>query len=169
MHEIVVDLNLNLWTILFTLFNAVVLFLILKKFLFVPVMNFIEQRKGSIQNEIESADNMKFEANALKDEYDKRLVGVEEEKKAIIDEARRMSSYIQEKSRKEAETEKERILKSAETERHHMYEKARQDLRHETALISIDIAEEILKKKIDIKDNEQILDSILKELSDIKV
>jgi F-type H+-transporting ATPase subunit b len=164
-----VDLNLNLWTIGFTLFNALVLYLILKKLLFAPVMDYIEQRRLIIQNEIEAADNMRAEADALKEEYNKRLVGIEEEKKAIIDEARRMSSYIHEKSRKEAEKEKERILKSAETERGHLYEKARQDLRKETALISIDIAEEILKKKIDQKDNEQILESILSELSDIKV
>ena len=169
MQESMVDLNLNLWTIGFTLFNALVLYLILKKLLFAPVMDYIEQRRLSIQNEIEAADNMKAEADALKEEYNKRLVGIEEEKKAIIDEARRMSSYIHEKGRKEAEKEKERILKSAETERGHLYEKARQDLRKETALISIDIAEEILKKKIDQKDNEQILESILSELSDIKV
>lgn len=169
MHESIVDLNLNMWTIVFTLFNAVVLYLILKKLLFVPVMDFIEQRRINIQNEIEAADNMKVEADALKEEYNNRLAGIEEEKKVIIDEARRMSSYIHEKSRKEAEKEKERILKSAETERGHLYEKARQDLRKETALISIDIAEEILKKKIDIKDNEQILEDILKEISDIKV
>lgn len=169
MQESMVDLNLNLWTIFFTLFNALVLFLILKKLLFVPVMGFIEQRKSIIAEEIQNADNLKAEANALKEEYDKRLVGIEDEKKVIIDEARKMGSYIHEKSRKEAEREKERILKSAETERDHLYEKAKEDLKKETALISIGIAEEILKKKIDMKDNEQILESILHDLSDIKV
>lgn len=169
MNESIVDLNLNLWTIVFTLFNAMMLYLILKKLLFAPVMDFIEQRRLGIQNEIEAADNMKSEADALRKEYDNKLVGIEEEKKAIIDEARRMSGYIHEKSRKDAEKEKERILKSAEIERNHMYEKARQDMRKETALISIDIAEEILKKKIGPKDNEQILEGILNELSDIKV
>lgn len=169
MQESMVDLNLNLWTIFFTLFNAVVLFLILKMLLFVPVMNFIEQRRRSVEKEIEAADNLKAEANTLKEEYDKRLAGIDEEKKVMMDEARRLSSYIHEKSRKEAEREKERILKSAETERNHLYEKAKEDLKKETALISISIAEEILKKKIDAKDNEQILESILNELSDIKV
>jgi len=164
-----VDLNLNLWTIFFTLFNAVVLFLVLKKLLFVPVMDFIEQRRSSIEKEIEAADNLKAEATALKEEYDRRLGGIDEEKKAVMDEARRMSSYIHEKSRKEAEKEKDRMLRSAETERNHLYEKVKEDLKKETALISISIAEEILKKKIDEKDNDQILESVLNELSDIKV
>lgn len=169
MHESMVDLNLNMWTIFFTLFNSLVLFLTLKKLLFVPVMDFIEKRRSIIAKEIETADNLKMEASALKEEYNKRLVGIEDEKKAIIDEARRMSSYIHEKSRKEAEGEKERILRSAETEKNHLYEKAKEDLKRETALISIGIAEEILKKKIEKKDNEQILESILNELSDVKV
>jgi F-type H+-transporting ATPase subunit b len=158
-----------MWTIVLTLFNALVLFLILKRLLFTPVISFIEQRRSNIQNEITVADNLRIEANALKEEYDKRLVGIDDEKKAIIDEARRMSGYIHEKSRKDAEKEKERILKSAETERGHMYEKAKEDLKKETALLSIGIAEEILKKKIDCKDNEQILDDILTELSGLKV
>lgn len=169
MNESIVDLNLNLWTIGFTIFNAIVLFLILRKLLFTPVMNFIESRKSFIQSEIENADNLKHEAAVLRDEYDNRLAGIEDEKKKIIEEARKMSSYMQEKSRKDAELEKDRILKSAETERSHLYEKAKEDLRKETAILSVDIAEEILKKKIDKKDNEQILEDILGELSDIKV
>ena len=169
MQESLVDLNLNMWTIIFTLFNAVVLYLILRRLLFTPVMNFIEQRRSTIQNEIAIASNMKVEAGALKDEYSNRLANIDEEKKTIMDEARKMSSYLYEKSKKEAEKEKEKILKSAETERSHLYEKAKEDLKKETALLSIDIAEEILRKKIDSKDNEQILDSIINELSNVKV
>lgn len=169
MHESIVDLNLNLWTIFFTLFNAMVLYLILRRLLFTTVMNFIEQRKSTIQNELATADGMKNEAHALRDEYASRLANIENEKKAIIDEARKMSSFINEKSRKEAEKEKERILKSAETERKHLYEKAKDDLKKETALLSVDIAEEILRKKIDVNANKQILDSIIDELSNVKV
>jgi len=169
MHESIVDLNLNLWTIFFTLFNAVVLYLILKRLLFVPVMNFIDQRKSAIQNEIATADGLRNEAHALRDEYANRLAGIEDEKKSIIDEARKMSSFIQEKGRKEAEKEKERILKSAETERKHLYEKAKDDLKKETAMLSVDIAEEILRKNIDINANKQILDSVIDELSNVKV
>ena len=169
MHESIVDLNLNMWTIFFTLFNAMVLYLILRRLLFVPVMNFIDQRKSSIRDEIATADNIKNEAQTLREEYAKRLAGIEDEKKAIMDEARKMSSFIHEKSRKEAEKEKERILKSAETERRHLYDKAKDDLRKETALLSIDIAEEILKKKIDTNSNKQILENIIDELSNVKV
>jgi F-type H+-transporting ATPase subunit b len=169
MHENIVDLNLNAWTIFFTLFNAMVLYLILRRFLFVPVMNFIEQRKSAIQNEITITDNLKSEAYALKDEYANRLSNIDSEKKEIIDEARKMGGFIYEKSKKEAEKEKERILKSAETERKHLYEKAREDLKKETAVLSVDIAEEILKKKIDSNANRQILDSIMDELSNVKV
>lgn len=169
MQESMVDLNLNLWTIFFTLFNAVVLFLILRRLLFNPVMGIIEQRKSFIQHEISDADSLKKEADAIKEEYVLRLANIDDEKKAIIDEARRMSSFIYEKSKKETEKEKERILKSAEIEKSHLYEKAREDLKKETVLLSIDIAEEILRKKIDRNTSKQILDSIISELSDVKV
>ena len=169
MHESLVDLNLNMWTIFFTLFNAVVLYLILRKLLFIPVMSFIEKRKNAIQNELAAADKLKSEARALKEEYGNRLANIEDEKRAIIDEARRMGGYIYDKNKKEAEKEKERILKSAEAEKVHIYEKAREDLKKEAVLLSIDIAEEILRKKIDRNTDNQILDSIINELSDVKV
>ena len=169
MHESLVDLNLNMWTIVFTLFNAVVLYLILRKLLFTPVMSFIEQRRSTIQNELATADSLKSEAGVLKEEYGKRLANIDDEKKTIIDEARKMSGYIYEKSKKDAEKEKERILKRAETEKNHLYEKAKEDLKKETAILSINIAEEILKKKIDKDANKQILDSIIDELSNVKV
>lgn len=169
MSESIVDLNLNLWTIVFTLFNAVVLYLILGRLLFKPVMAIIEQRRSTIQNDLVTADSLKVEAGALKEEYGKKLANIDDEKKTIIDEARKMSNYIYDKSKKEAENEKDRILKSAEIERHHLYEKTKEDLKKETALISIDIAEEILKKKIDMDSNKQMLDSIIDELSNVKV
>ncbi|HYE84630.1 MAG TPA: F0F1 ATP synthase subunit B [Clostridia bacterium] len=169
MHESIVDLNLNMWTIIFTLFNAVVLYLILKRLLFTTVMNFIEQRKSTIRNEIASAQNLKAEAGSLKEEYENKLANIDEEKRAVIDEARKMGSFMYEKSRKDAEKEKDRILKSAEKERNLMFEKAKEDLKRDTALLSIDIAEEILKEKIDRDADKQILDRILKELSDVKV
>jgi F-type H+-transporting ATPase subunit b len=158
-----------MWTIIFTLFNAVVLYLALGKLLFKPVMGIIEQRRSNIQNDLATADNLKIEAGAIKEEYGKKLANIDDEKKTIIDEARKMSNYIYDKSKKEAEKEKEKILKSAETERNHLYEKTKEDLKKETALISIDIAEEILKKKIDLDTNKQMLDSIIDELSNVKV
>jgi F-type H+-transporting ATPase subunit b len=145
------------------------LYLILGKLLFKPEMGIIEKRRSIIQNDLSAADNLKIEAGAIKEEYGKKLANIDDEKKTIIDEARKMSNYIYDKSKKEAEKEKEKILKSAETERNHLYEKTKEDLKKETALISIDIAEEILKKKIDLDTNKQMLDSIIDELSNVKV
>ncbi|MGE5630961.1 MAG: F0F1 ATP synthase subunit B [Caulobacteraceae bacterium] len=169
MNESIVDLNLNMWTVFFTLFNAVVLYLILRKLLFAPVKNFMDQRRDAIADEFKKAGSLKDEAGALKGLYEGKLANIEDEKKEILDEARKMGSYVYEKSKKEAEKEKERILKSAEIEKRHMYDKAKEDLKKETALMSIGIAEGILKKEIDSKTNEHILEMLLDDISKVKV
>lgn len=169
MHGNVVDLNLNMWTIIFTLFNALTLFIFLRFLLFKPVMKFIEDRKAAIRNEFETADQVKNEAFSLKEQYEHKLAGINGEKKAIIDEAREMSGFIMEKGKLEAEQEKTRILKNAETEKKLMYEKAKEQLKKETVLLSVGIAEEILKKEIDKNTHELLINKTIDELSEVKV
>ncbi len=169
MHGNVVDLNLNMWTIVFTLFNALVLFIIMRFLLFKPVMKFIEDRKAAIRKEFDTADQVKHEAVSLKEQYENRLAGIQDEKKAIIEEAREISSFILEKGKQEAEYEKTRILRNAEKERKLMYEKTKEQLKTETVLLSVGIAEEIMKKEIDGNTHEKLINRMIEELSEVKV
>ena len=66
-------IGINFWTALFVLLNTIVLFLVLKHFLFVPVMNMIKSRQEEIDNMYMEADNAKQGALALEAEYKEKL------------------------------------------------------------------------------------------------
>ena len=78
-----VDLSL-LWTII----NLVVFYLLLKKFLFKPVMGIMEKREQMIADGLKNASDRQEEAEALKKEYESALSGAKEESVKIVENAR---------------------------------------------------------------------------------
>ena len=64
-------LNINFFTALFTLVHPVVLFLVLKHFLFKPVMKMITDRQKEIDDMYDEAGEAKANAKALEAEYQK--------------------------------------------------------------------------------------------------
>lgn len=165
----IVDLNIKLWTILFVWFNCVVLFLVMRWLLFKPVKAFMDGRKNTIQKEFESAENAKKTAHEFKTQYEGKMAGINEEKKKIIDEARKMGNFIYEQSREEAEKEKTRIITNAEKEKVIIFEKAKEQLKRETAELSVAIAQEILKREINAENHKTLVNEIIDELPKVKV
>lgn len=165
----IVDLNIKLWTILFVWFNCVVLFLVMRWLLFKPVKAFMDGRKNTIQKEFESAENAKKTAYEFKTQYEGKMAGINEEKKKIIDEARKMGNFIYEQSREEAEKEKTRIITNAEKEKVIIFEKAKEQLKRETAELSVAIAQEILKREINAENHKTLVNEIIDELPKVKV
>ena len=93
-------LNLNL---LYTVVNILVLFVLLRKFLYRPVMNVIEQRQKQIDDAIADAEGKKNDAQAVLAQAQDKLQNVDTEA------AQRREAY-----EKQAEKEKEQLLQDAQ-------------------------------------------------------
>ena len=92
-------LNLNL---LYTVVNILVLFVLLRKFLYRPVMNVIEQRQKQIDDAIADAEGKKNDAQAVLAQAQDKLQNVDTEA------AQRREAY-----EKQAEVEKQQLLADA--------------------------------------------------------
>ncbi len=156
-----IDLNL-VWTII----NLVVLYLLLRHFLFKPVMNIMEQRKQMIADGLQNAQNVQDEAMKMKQGYEEALSGAKEESVRII-----------EKAQREAKTEYERILKEADVKAGGMIESAKETIRIEReqtmnelqsqiAGLAMSAAEKIVGEKTENQGNQGIYDRFLKEVGD---
>ena len=69
-------LNLNL---LYTVVNILVLFLLLRKFLYKPVMNIIAQRQKQVDDALNAAETSKQEATAALNDAQAKLRNVDAE------------------------------------------------------------------------------------------
>ena len=78
-------ISINIWHIVISLANLVILFLILKKLLFKPVKKIVEQRRKELDAEYRKAEKTQAEADATKAEWEGKMASVEAEADKIID------------------------------------------------------------------------------------
>ena len=66
-------ISVNLWQILIALVNLLLIFLILKKFLFGPVKKLLKQRQDNIDNQYSEAEKALNAANAAKKQFEDEI------------------------------------------------------------------------------------------------
>ena len=71
-----IQININL---VFTILNLIVLYLLMKKFLFGPVLNVIEKRKNLIEQQFANARESEERAHTLEAKYEEALKSAKEE------------------------------------------------------------------------------------------
>jgi len=81
-------LELNWSTFLLEILNFLVLVWILKRFLYKPVLDVIARRRAAIENKLAEAEQLRTDAEALKDQYENRLSSWQQERQKAIDELR---------------------------------------------------------------------------------
>ena len=153
-------LNLNL---LYTVVNVLVLFLLLRKFLYKPVMNIIEQRQKQVDDALNAAETSQKEADAALHTAQEKLRHVDTEAAA------RRTAYEQ-----QAETEKQQLLaeaqkqadaivtegkRNAEAERQHKLREADA----QTTALARTLCEKLLERNLTRQDDARLLDDLLQK------
>ena len=153
-------LNLNL---LYTVVNILVLFLLLRKFLYKPVMNIIAQRQKQVDDALNAAETSKQEAAAALNDAQAKLRNVDTEAAA-----RRTAYELQAEKDKQqlladAQQQADAILAegkaAAEAERQH---KLRQADAQTTALARA-MCEKLLARNLNEQDDARLLDDLLEK------
>ncbi len=154
------------WSTVFQIVNTIILYLVLKKFLFVPVTEFIQGRQDEIQNSYDDADKMNEEAESLKQEYEEKLDNVKEEGQEILIEAQKKAdergSEIIKESKEEASKLKEKAEKDIEFEK----KKALNDMKDEISNIAMMAASKVLGNEVDESKNKQLVDDFINEVGE---
>ena len=157
MNEYLPFVSIDTWTMIFTWANLLILFLLLKKFLFKPVTNILDKRAEEIENSYKQADK----ALSLKSEYEEKLLSAKNEadgiiksavetadrrSESIVNEANEKVRYIMEKSQKQIEQDKQNAVT---------------DAKREIASMAVDAAEKIIGKKLTDSDDEELISDII--------
>lgn len=159
-------IGLNPWTALFTLCNLVIVFLILKKFLFQPVNKMIDDRQREIDDLYNDAANAKSEAETLRADYDRKLTEAKSASAEIISEANseanRRSEEILRQARIDAEALREKAGVDIALER----KRAINEAKGEISRIALDIAEKVVERELDSADQERLIEGFLRDMGD---
>lgn len=138
-------LSLNPWTLFWTVFNVLVLFLALKKFLIKPVMGVIEKRDSMIKQQFDEANHAKLCAESMKKEYEQQLETAQEQAAEIITVARARAEEEHNQVIAQAREESQKMLEQAKSDIKYEQEKAKQELKSQVADIAMLAARKIVK------------------------
>ena len=159
-------LEFHLSTILFTIVNLLILFLLMKKFLFARVNAVLEQRAALVKQEISSAEDNNRQAQELKAQYEGKLTDARHEAAKIVAAAQDRAQRVYEGKMAEAETDAKRLRSEAEaqilTERDAMLRGAR----NEVASLALLAAAKVAQRSMDSDDDKTLVDTFLSEVGE---
>lgn len=156
-------LDINIWNFIWSAVNLILLFILLKIFLFKPIGKIMDERTRAIQDDIDSAKKSKEEAEALKKEY-----------ADSISEAKEKAQEIIMKAHEDAESEKTAILKKSQEEADQLIIDASKNIENERkrvisqaqtqiADLAIEAASKIIGENLDDEKNRRLVDKFLSE------
>ena len=146
-------IGLIFWTtVVFTLLT-----LLLKKFAWKPILNAVEERNESIKKALSAAEKAREEMSELTSNNEKIILEAKKERDGLIKEANELKNKIISEAKEKASIEAERITTTAKEQINNEKMKALVELKNHVADISIEMAEKILKNKLEDKGQQEKL------------
>lgn len=159
-------LNINFFTALFTLVNTVALFLVLKHFLFQPIMKMIADRQKEIDDMYLDADSARSNARELEAEYKEKLSVAQDTSERLVKEAVARGQAREEEIIRQANAEAGQLLNKAAADIALEKKKAINDAKNEISGIAVAIAEKVVGRELNAADHAQLVDEFINELGE---
>jgi len=143
-----------------------IVFFILKKFAWPPIIQALKDREKHIEDALHAADLAHEEMKKLKLDNEALLKEAKEERDVIMAEARKMRDKMLEEARLKATEEADRIVESAKERIQNEKMAAVVDIKNQIGEIAIEIAEKVLQEKMKSTDAQKdYIEKLLKQAS----
>ena len=154
-------IGLIIWqTIVFVL-----LFILLAKLAWKPIMSSLNDRERSIQDALDTAEKARHEMSQLRSDNEKLLQEAREERDRILREAREVSVKMKEEAQADARRMSDKIIEDARAAINIEKAAALKDVKVQVAMFSLEIAEKLIKKNLsNDKSQKELVDAYLKDL-----
>ena len=157
------ELGFNLPVLIAQVVNFFLLLVLLRIFLYKPVLEMLDRRAQRIREGVEAADKSKERASAGEQEVARQLDASREQGQALIAQAQEAANRIQEEARSQARREGETMLERARTEIQLERDQAIAELRGEFADLTVSAAEKVIGQSLDRQAHQRLIDEVLTE------
>jgi len=157
-------ISVNIWAILASLANLLLLTWIIKKFLFKPVKKVVDGRRAAIDEDYAQARVAREEAEETRRNYEKAMAAAKITGDQIIADANRTAEYRSNEIVAEARERASEIRRQAEADAVLERRKAEDEMKHEIANVSAQLTGKLLQREINEEDHRALIDDFLKDL-----
>lgn len=159
-HTALIEFN---WTLLMIAVNIFILYLILKRFFFEKIREFMLDRQASISDAFENAERVNRQADEKLSDYKKQIANIEAEGREIIKNAKMKADAQAKEITDEAGRKASEMILQAQKEIEREKLKAVNDMRDQIASLAILAAEKIIEKQLDSAGQQEIVHNIIEQ------
>ena len=141
--------------------NLFVMYLVLKKLLFKPVMKIMEDRETSIKNQIDNARRMQSDAKADKVKYQEQLQNAQKDGELIIKDAKLKAQEESEELLKKTKREADNLIKEARQEIEQERLQMLKEVRKQVVELAILAASKIMEINLNNETNKKVVQNFL--------
>ena len=143
----------------------ILLFLLLAKLAWRPIINSLKDRERSIQEPLDTAEKPRHEMSHLRADNERLLNEAREERDRILREAREIAVKMPEDGQAEARKASDKIIEDARAAINVEKQAALRDVRVQVAMFSLEIAEKLMRKNLsNDKAQKELVETYVKDL-----
>lgn len=156
-----IDINL-----VFTIINLLVLYLLMKKFLFGPIIKVMDVRKAMIDQQFAGAKEQEDQAKALKEQYEGALKSAREESFQIMEQARKEAKAQADITVEDTQAKVSAMLAKAQEDINTERENAMRQMKDDVASLAMEAAGKIIGKNSGADQDLSLYDQFIEKAGD---
>ena len=161
-------MNLEWQQVLTQIVGFLLLFWVLKKYAWKPLLGMLEERKQKISDEFKKIEKAQAEVTQLKEDFETQIRKIEqiarEKETAAIADGQRMAQEIQTKAREDAKEIIEKAKQNIDLE----IAKAKVELRNQIVNLTLQATEKIIKEQLDDQKHREKINSFIDEIGTLR-
>ena len=157
----VVSPGLYIWSLVIFL----LVLLILKKYAWTPLLDFLDQREKEISDSLAMAESAKADLEKVKEESEKILNEAKNQGKSIVSDSKQKAEDSANKILNDAKAKSDEFVLDAKKKIDVEKKKAIKEIKEEVVGLSLDLASQVLQRNVKDEDNKKFVDSSLKVMN----
>lgn len=160
-------LSIDTGTIIFTLINTLILFMIIKHLLFGRVNKIIEERQADVTNTYKKADEFLENAKKQEETYNNIMANAKDEAAQIVKSATQKALIRSDEIMLQAKNNANNVLEKANLDIEREKIRAKNEIKYEISDIALMMAQKVISKEIDKKDHEKLINDFIENVGDL--
>lgn len=139
-----------------------ILFFVLSKYAWKPILNTVNKREESIKDALDEAEKARLEMENLHADNERILKEARAEREAMLKEARELKNKMIADAKDEAQSQASKMIEQAQIAIEVEKKAAMAELKSHVAGLAVDIAEKVVRDELSNKDKQiQLVESML--------
>lgn len=145
------ELGLIFWTAL----AFIIVFVVLRKYAWGPILSSLDQREKNIAGSLETAERVKREMVQLKSENEELMARAREERSALLKEAKETKDRIVNEAKEQAKVEANKIILDAQQQINAQKMAAITEVKNEVGKLVVEVTEKVLRRQLANKEAQE--------------